>query len=593
MTTSFKESGLLLDISRRAYPPEAVKAFISYIKAAGGRYLQLHFSDDENYAVESELLGQQPAKGSPEENGLYLNPVTGKYFLSKAQLADIVAHAAAEGIELIPELGSPGHMGGIFALYGAKYGTVALDNGFKNAYSELRYTTPAAIEFVQNLYAEVISMFPGIKRFHIGCDEHGATYNDAYSAEFVGYANKQAAFLKARGLIPRMWNDGVMVSTIVDLDKSIEITFWAWDGDNPAERERLTNIRAGMDDLIKAGFKVYNCNSYYTYSVPRGADRIAGDANYAAVDGYANWDLSKWDGNRAIPDNRKVNPRDVAGSAMSIWGELLDSSQTWPEILEALKPHISAVFYLTDLQNLKDDNMTRMFTRRQKPTENIVPSAIYATGDTTGVTLHIADKEGTKLIPVSGLSEEDLQTVEGAKNDAQTAAQAAAKSLSDMALLVGGNAGLQGKDGADGKSAYQIAVEQGFAGSEAAWLASLKGEKGDKGDAGAGGSGDSALQLRIAALEQVLAKMPKYKEYQAGYIPRANLVGTIANNALVTANYPKPFSKRPILNVTLDVAEANVRVQYVNNATETGFQVATNYGLSMNGVWYEAFILED
>ncbi|MFM9718936.1 hypothetical protein, partial [Streptomyces galilaeus] len=63
-------------------------------------------------------------------------------------------------------------------------------------------------------------------------------------------------------------------------------------------------------------------------------------------------------------------------------------------------------------------------------------------------------------------------------------------------------------DGKDGKSAYQIAVEQGFAGSEAAWLASLKGEKGDKGDAGAGGSGDSALQLRIAALEQVLAKMP-------------------------------------------------------------------------------------
>ena len=452
MTMSFKESGLLLDISRRAYPPEAIKAFISYIKDAGGRYLQLHFSDSENYAVESELLGQQPAKGSPEENGLYLNSVTGKYFLSKAQLAEIVTHAAAEGIELIPELGSPGHMGGIFALYGAKYGSAALDNGFKNAYSELRYTTPAAIEFVQNLYAEVIGMFPGIKRFHIGGDEHGAAYNDAYNAEFVGYANKQAAFLKARGLIPRMWNDGVMVSTIADLDKSIEITFWAWDGDNPAERERLTSIRAGMDEIVKAGFKVYNCNSYYTYSVPRGADRISGDANYAAIDGYANWDLSKWDGNRAIPDNRKVNPRDVAGSTMSIWGELLDGSQTWTEILEALKPHISAVFYLTDLQNLKDDNMTRMFTRHQKPSENIVPSAIYATGDTTGVTLHIADKEGTKLIPVSGS---------------------------------GGKDGKDGADGADGKSAYQVAVDNGFKGTELEWLESLK---------AAGGNTDALLK---------------------------------------------------------------------------------------------------
>ena len=153
--------------------------------------------------------------------------------------------------------------------------------------------------------------------------------------------------------------------------------------------------------------------------------------------------------------------------------------------------------------------------------------------------------------------------------------------------------GANGVDGKDGKSAYQIAVAQGFAGSEADWLASLKGEKGDKGDAGAGGSGDSALQLRIAALEQVLAKVPKYKEYQAGYIPRADFVGTLNNNVLITAKYPKPFSKRPILNVTLDIADAAVRVQYVNNATETGFQVATSYAASMIGVWYEAFILEN
>ena len=156
--------------------------------------------------------------------------------------------------------------------------------------------------------------------------------------------------------------------------------------------------------------------------------------------------------------------------------------------------------------------------------------------------------------------------------------------------------GLPGKDGAkgaDGKSAYEVAVSNGFVGNEAAWLASLKGEKGDKGDAGAGGSGDSALQLRIAALEQVLAKMPKYKEYQAGYISRANFVGAMTNNGLVTANYPKPFSGRPILNVTLDIADPAARVQYVNNATETGFQVATNYAASMNGVWYEAFILEN
>ncbi len=103
----------------------------------------------------------------------------------------------------------------------------------------------------------------------------------------------------------------------------------------------------------------------------------------------------------------------------------------------------------------------------------------------------------------------------------------------------------------------------------------------------------TTLQQEIDALKAVVAKMPKYKEYQAGYIPRADFVGTLANSALITANYPKPFSKRPILNVTLDIADATIRAQYVNNATATGFQVGTNFAGSLIGVWYEAFILED
>lgn len=37
---------------------------------------------------------------------------------------------------------------------------------------------------------------------------------------------------------------------------------------------------------------------------------------------------------------------------------------------------------------------------------------------------------------------------------------------------------LQGKDGSDGKSAYQVALDNGFVGSEQDWLASLKGEPG-------------------------------------------------------------------------------------------------------------------
>ena len=44
-----------------------------------------------------------------------------------------------------------------------------------------------------------------------------------------------------------------------------------------------------------------------------------------------------------------------------------------------------------------------------------------------------------------------------------------------------------GEPGADGKSAYEIAVENDFSGSEAEWLESLRGEQGPKGETGATG----------------------------------------------------------------------------------------------------------
>jgi hypothetical protein len=58
-----------------------------------------------------------------------------------------------------------------------------------------------------------------------------------------------------------------------------------------------------------------------------------------------------------------------------------------------------------------------------------------------------------------------------------------------------GNDGADGEDGAAGLDAYEVAVQQGFVGTRAAWLASLVGPKGDQGDAGTPGANGTGMVL--------------------------------------------------------------------------------------------------
>lgn len=75
-------------------------------------------------------------------------------------------------------------------------------------------------------------------------------------------------------------------------------------------------------------------------------------------------------------------------------------------------------------------------------------------------------------------------SAEAAKADADLAEKA-----STNAANAATNAVKQAKEAGafDGQSAYALAVQLGYTGSEAAWIASLKGAKGDKGDTGAQG----------------------------------------------------------------------------------------------------------
>lgn len=394
-----KQAGLLLDVARKFHSAADIRELIGQVKAAGGAYIQLHLSDDENYALESALLGQTADESSKDAAGNYFNRATQKPFLSRAQVRELAVYAQSQGIELIPEVGSPAHMGVLFKLYGIKYGQQALE-GFENPYKELRYTTDSAIEFVQRIYREVIDFFGNVRRFHLGGDEHGASYNEQYNHEFVAYANRQAAYIKGLGITPRMWNDGILKSSVNDFDKAIEVTYWSWDGDKPNERERLIGIRASMPDIIRAGHKVINCNSYFTYSAPKGAlEQVSHDARYAADDASKRWDLSVWDGQN-IPGTEPADPDKVAGAMMSIWCEDISAEQTSAQIRNALQPHFAAIFKIVNAYNNVNagvpmsNNPIIMHKPVSRLPDVLEPNAVYFLRVGEGIDICVTDMTG-------------------------------------------------------------------------------------------------------------------------------------------------------------------------------------------------------
>lgn len=78
--------------------------------------------------------------------------------------------------------------------------------------------------------------------------------------------------------------------------------------------------------------------------------------------------------------------------------------------------------------------------------------------------------------------------IDGVVQDVSAVGQSGATPTIDQTtghwFISGNDTGMQaiGKDGKDGKSAYQLAVDNGYPSSLDTWLASLKGDKGDKGD---------------------------------------------------------------------------------------------------------------
>lgn len=98
-----------------------------------------------------------------------------------------------------------------------------------------------------------------------------------------------------------------------------------------------------------------------------------------------------------------------------------------------------------------------------------------------------------------------------------------------------------------------------------------------------------SLQSNVQDVQNALKSVDKYSEYEERYVAFSPSE-LPPNNAFKQINFARTFSTIPFIQITLDLQDATPRVAYYNNVTRTGFQIASNYGAAVKGVWYKAYV---
>ena len=98
-----------------------------------------------------------------------------------------------------------------------------------------------------------------------------------------------------------------------------------------------------------------------------------------------------------------------------------------------------------------------------------------------------------------------------------------------------------------------------------------------------------SLQSDVQGVQNALKSVDKYSEYEERYIA-FSAAELPSNNALKQITFARTFSTIPFVQITLDIQDPVPRVAYYSNVTKTGFQIGSNYGSAIKGVWYKAYV---
>lgn len=314
------QEGVSVDIARKEYSLESLKQIVDTIHENNGQYLQLHFSDDENYAIESDYFSHQ---GIPNEN-----------YLTKAEIKSLIAYSNELDVMVVPDIDFPSHSKALLSLIQNedKY----LYNQIISDYSDNTFdffSNDKALSISKRQIGEITTLFNqpkynGQQRIVLGGDE--VPGGGAYQSDFISYMNQIGSYATGQGYEPQMWNDMISHEGIKSLSDTFSILYWK---QNENSKSDLT-----VEDFAEYDFKIYNYNFYSLYFLPSNQFTNADIEEQAD---YISWAYAY---NKFFYTNepyQEVDSDNVKGSALSFWGEdALNMSQT--ELINQEIPLIKA-----------------------------------------------------------------------------------------------------------------------------------------------------------------------------------------------------------------------------------------------------------
>ena len=254
----FAVRGYMLDISRDKVPTMGtLKLLVDLLAKFDYNQLQLYTEHTFAYSQHKGVW----EKASP---------------LTASEIRALDAYCAMNGIELVPNQNSFGHLERwlVRPEYNhlaelPKGGAPLPWGGFKKFPTTLCPTDPASLEFLDGLYAELLPNFSS-KLFNIGCDETFDLLGEGRSAAavkeqgegrvYLEFLKKVAALARQHGKRPMFWGDVILKhpELVPELPKDLIALDWGYEGNHPFLAEAEKFRQAGLDFYVCPGTSSWN-----------------------------------------------------------------------------------------------------------------------------------------------------------------------------------------------------------------------------------------------------------------------------------------------------------------------------------------------